>query len=174
MGVPHGLVHPISFVIALAVATYLHMLLGEMVPKNIALAEPVRTALLLGPPLVTLARALRPVIFTVNAFANALLKLLRVETKDEVSATFSDDELARLVKDAGDAGLLDDRAAERLQRRPGAGPPPGAGCGAAAGPGGLRAGRASPRRSWSGCRPSPGSRASRWWTTSSGSWAICM
>ncbi|MFF8289195.1 hemolysin family protein [Streptomyces sp. NPDC016309] len=114
MGVPHGLVHPISFVIALSLATYLHMLLGEMVPKNIALAEPTRTALLLGPPLVALARALKPVIFTINAFANALLKLMRVETKNEVSATFSDDELARMVTDAGDAGLLDDRAAERL------------------------------------------------------------
>ncbi|MCX4510479.1 MULTISPECIES: hemolysin family protein [Streptomyces] len=114
VGVPHGLIHPISFVIALGVATYLHMLLGEMVPKNIALAEPTRTALLLGPPLVALARTLRPVIFTINAFANALLKLLRVETKDEVAATFSDDELARMVRDSGAAGLLDDRAAERL------------------------------------------------------------
>lgn len=115
VGVPHGLVHPISFVIALSVATYLHMLLGEMVPKNIALAEPARTALLLGPPLVTLARALKPVIFAINAFANTLLRLLRVETKDEVSATFSDDELARLVKDAEDSGLVDDRSAERLR-----------------------------------------------------------
>ncbi|MFJ2113425.1 hemolysin family protein [Streptomyces sp. NPDC087850] len=114
VGVARGLVHPISFVIALAVATYLHMLLGEMVPKNVALAGPVRTALLFGPPLVAVARALRPVIFTVNAFANTLLRLLRVETKDEVSATFSDDELARLVTDAGHAGLLDDRAAARL------------------------------------------------------------
>ncbi|MEU2431898.1 hemolysin family protein [Streptomyces sp. NPDC007861] len=115
VGVPHGLIHPISFVIALAVATYLHMLLGEMVPKNIALAEPTRTALALGPPLVAMARALRPVIFTVNAFANALLKLLRVEARNEVAATFSDDELARMVRDSGDAGLLDDRAAERLR-----------------------------------------------------------
>lgn len=114
VGVPDGAARPISFFIALAVATYLHMLLGEMVPKNIALAEPARTALLLGPPLVTLARALRPVIFAINAFANTLLRLLRVETKDEVAATFSDDELARMVRDAGDAGLLDDRAAERL------------------------------------------------------------
>ncbi|GAA2981153.1 MULTISPECIES: hemolysin family protein [Streptomyces] len=115
VGVSHGLVHPASFVIALALATYLHMLLGEMVPKNIALAEPARTALLLGPPLVALSRALRPVIFAINAFANALLKLLRVETRSEVSATFSDDELALLVKDAGDAGLVDDRSAERLR-----------------------------------------------------------
>ncbi|MBM7170728.1 HlyC/CorC family transporter [Streptomyces sp. G44] len=113
-GVPHGLVHPISFVIALTLATYLHMLLGEMIPKNIALAEPVRTALALGPPLVALARALRPVIFAINAFANGLLKLLRVEAKDEVSASFSDEDLARMVRDSGNAGLIDDRAQERL------------------------------------------------------------
>ncbi|MFF2654860.1 hemolysin family protein [Streptomyces sp. NPDC058045] len=114
VGIPHGLVHPLSFVIALTAATYLHMLLGEMVPKNVALAEPVRSALLLGPPLVALARTLRPVIFTVNAFANTLLRLMRVDTKDEVTATASDHALARLVKDSGDAGLLDDRAQERL------------------------------------------------------------
>ncbi|MET7611502.1 hemolysin family protein [Streptomyces seoulensis] len=114
MGVPSGAGHAVSFVIALSLATYLHMLLGEMVPKNIALAEPVRTALLLGPPLVALARALRPVIFTINAFANGLLKLLRVEAKDEVSATFTDTELAEIVKDATEAGLIDGRAQERL------------------------------------------------------------
>lgn len=114
MGVPAGAGHAVSFVIALTLATYMHMLLGEMVPKNIALAEPVRSALLLGPPLVTLSRALRPVIFTINAFANALLRLLRVETKDEVTATFSDSELAQMVRDSGEAGLIDERARERL------------------------------------------------------------
>jgi CBS domain containing-hemolysin-like protein len=114
MGVPEGAGHAVSFVIALTLATYLHMLLGEMVPKNIALAEPVRSALLLGPPLVALSRALRPVIFTINAFANTLLKLLRVETRNEVAATFSDAELARIVRDSGEAGLIDERARERL------------------------------------------------------------
>jgi CBS domain containing-hemolysin-like protein len=114
LGVPAGAGHAVSFVIALTAATYLHMLLGEMVPKNIALAEPVRSALVLGPPLVTLSRGLRPVIFAINAFANVLLKLLRVETKDEVTATFSDAELARLVKDSDEAGLIDDRTRERL------------------------------------------------------------
>ncbi|HEX5569230.1 MAG TPA: hemolysin family protein [Streptomyces sp.] len=115
VGVPDGMVHPIAFVIALAAATYLHMLVGEMVPKNIALAAPERTALLLGPPLVGLSRALRPVIFGTNAFANALLTLLRVEPKGEVAATFSDAELARLVADSSEAGLLDERATERLR-----------------------------------------------------------
>ncbi|MFJ9412011.1 hemolysin family protein [Streptomyces sp. NPDC101393] len=115
VGIAEGLIHPISFVIALALATYLHMLFGEMVPKNVALAEPVRTALVLGPPLVALTRALRPVIFAINALANGLLKLLRVETRDEVAATFSDDQLAKMVEDSRDAGLLDDRAKERLR-----------------------------------------------------------
>lgn len=161
-----------SFVLALALATYLHMLLGEMVPKNIALAEPVRSALVLGPPLVALSRALRPVIFTVNALANGLLKLLRVEAKNEVAATFTDAELAEIVKDAGEAGLIDDRARERLRDA-------------------LELGRrpvrdvvlplervsthawASPRSSWSGCRRSRGSPVSRWWTTGGGSSATC-
>ncbi|MFF4603316.1 hemolysin family protein [Streptomyces sp. NPDC001339] len=115
VGITDALVHPVSFVIALTLATYLHMLFGEMVPKNVALAEPVRTALLLGPPLVALARALRPVIFAINAFANGLLRLLRVETRDEVAATFSDDQLARMVEDSRQAGLLDERAQERLR-----------------------------------------------------------
>ncbi|WP_371679826.1 hemolysin family protein [Streptomyces sp. NBC_01276] len=114
VGVPSGLTHVISFVIALTLATYLHMLFGEMLPKNVALSEPVRTALVLGPPLVTVTRALKPVIFAINTFANALLRLLRVEVKDEVAATFSDDELARIVKDSSAAGLIDDRASERL------------------------------------------------------------
>ncbi|MFB9465448.1 hemolysin family protein [Streptomyces cinereospinus] len=113
--VPHGLVHPIAFVIALSAATYLHMLIGEMVPKNIALAAPVPTALLLGPPLVALTRALRPVVFGINAFANTLLKLLRVEPKDEVEAVFTDDQLARMVVDSSAAGLLSPADGERLR-----------------------------------------------------------
>ncbi|WP_171117048.1 MULTISPECIES: hemolysin family protein [Streptomyces] len=113
--IPHALIHPVAFVIALSVATYLHMLIGEMVPKNIALAAPVATALLLGPPLVALTRALRPVIFGINAFANALLKLLRVEPKDEVEAVFTDDQLARMVVDSSAAGLLSPADGERLR-----------------------------------------------------------
>ena len=113
--VPQGAVHPVSFVIALALATYLHMLFGEMVPKNIALADPVRVALLLGPPLVAVTRALRPLIFAVNSLANAGLRLVRVEPRTAVESAFSDAELSRMVGDAGRAGLLDERAAERLR-----------------------------------------------------------
>ncbi|MEN3582690.1 MULTISPECIES: hemolysin family protein [unclassified Streptomyces] len=113
--VPQALVHPIAFAIALTLATYLHMLIGEMIPKNIALAAPKATALALGPPLVALTRALRPFVFGINAFANALLKLLRVEPKDEVEAVFTDDQLARMVVDASEAGLLTPGDGERLR-----------------------------------------------------------
>ncbi|MYV56706.1 hemolysin family protein [Streptomyces sp. SID3212] len=115
VGVPGALIHPIAFVVALTLATYLHMLIGEMVPKNIALAAPAPTALLLAPPLIALTRALRPVVFGINAFANLLLRLLRVEAKDEVTSVFTDDELARLVKDSSEAGLLDPADGERLR-----------------------------------------------------------
>ncbi|MET9253526.1 hemolysin family protein [Streptomyces sp. NPDC003717] len=112
---PEALVHPVAFALALTLATYLHMLVGEMIPKNIALAAPAATALVLGPPLVALTRALRPVVLGVNAVANALLRLLRVEPKDEVAAVFTDDQLARMVVEAGEAGLLTPADGERLR-----------------------------------------------------------
>ncbi|MFF8386869.1 hemolysin family protein [Streptomyces kanasensis] len=115
VGVPEGLIHPIAFVIALTLATYLHMLVGEMIPKNIALAAPAPTALLLGPPLVALTRALRPVVFGINALANAILRLMKVEPKGEVTAVFTDDELVRLVKDSSEAGLLEPEDGDRLR-----------------------------------------------------------
>ncbi|MEU0522111.1 hemolysin family protein [Streptomyces niveus] len=115
IGVPDGLVHPIAFVIALTLATYLHMLIGEMIPKNIALAAPARTALILAPSLVALTRGLRPVIFGINAFANVLLRLMKVEPKDEVASVFTDDELVRMVKGSSDAGLIEPADGERLR-----------------------------------------------------------
>src|SRR6478735_3647263 len=60
--VPESLVHPISFVIALTIVVYLHVVLGEMIPKNIALAGPDRAALILGPPIWGIVTVLRPVV----------------------------------------------------------------------------------------------------------------
>jgi CBS domain containing-hemolysin-like protein len=114
-GAPGFMVHPVAFVVALTLATYLHMLIGEMVPKNIALAAPAATAIALGPTLVALTRALRPVTFGINAFANSLLRRLKVEPKDEVASVFTDDELVHLIKASSAAGLLESADAERLR-----------------------------------------------------------
>lgn len=67
MGVPSAFVHPVALVIALIIVVYLHMVLGEMVPKNITLAGPDRAALILGPPLYLVTIVSRPVIWLMGA-----------------------------------------------------------------------------------------------------------
>jgi CBS domain containing-hemolysin-like protein len=115
IGVPTSLMHLLSYAIALTLVVFLHMVVGEMVPKNIALAGPERAALWLGPPLDTLARLLTPVIRFLNAFANGTLHLLGVDTKDEVESVYNSQQLLLLLADSRDAGLLDERRQERLE-----------------------------------------------------------
>jgi CBS domain containing-hemolysin-like protein len=105
--VPEGALHPISFVIALTIVVYLHVVLGEMIPKNIALAGPDRAALILGPAVWGIVVVLRPVIVVVNAIARSILRLLGVEMEDEVSSTYTRDEVAALVEESRGEGLLE-------------------------------------------------------------------
>ncbi|MGA4843194.1 hemolysin family protein [Streptomyces sp. G45] len=112
---PEGVIHPLGYVIALAVVVFLHLVIGEMVPKNLAMAAPERTALWLSPALVAFARLCRPVTAALGACARVVLRLFRVEPKDEVEAVFTSVELGRLVEDSGQAGLLDPQAQERLE-----------------------------------------------------------
>lgn len=107
IGVPESFQHPIAFAIALAVVVFLHVVVGEMVPKNITLAGPDRAALLLGPPLAGVVLVLRPVIVVLNAVANLGLRILRVEPKDEVTSTFTREEVAGLLAQSRREGLLE-------------------------------------------------------------------
>ncbi|MFB6890471.1 hemolysin family protein [Kitasatospora sp. NPDC056327] len=115
LGLPAGLQHPLAYGISLAVVVYLHMVMGEMVPKNMALAGPEKAALWLGPPLDRLARWLAPVIAFLNAFANGVLRLFKVEGKDEVESVFTTEQLMYLLADSRDAGLLEKDRQERLE-----------------------------------------------------------
>lgn len=108
LGVPDALLHPIAFAIALSIVVALHMVLGEMVPKNIALAGPERAALVLGPPMYAVVTVLRPVIWLLNVMANLVLKLLRVEPQDEVATSYTPEEVAGLIHESGREGLLDE------------------------------------------------------------------
>lgn len=112
---PDQLIHPLGYVIALAVVVFLHLVIGEMVPKNLAMAAPEKTAMWLSPGLVGFARVFRPVIAVLGACARLVLRLFRVEPKDEVDAVFTSEELTLLVEDARAAGLLDDGEQERLE-----------------------------------------------------------
>ncbi len=107
IGVPEALQHPIAFAIALSLVTYLHVVIGEMVPKNIALATPERSALVLGPMLMGVVTVLRPLLWIMNGIANGILRLMRVQPKDEVTSVFTRDEVAALVAESRHGGLLE-------------------------------------------------------------------
>ncbi|MFC7307628.1 hemolysin family protein [Streptomyces monticola] len=113
--VPEGLIHPLGYVIALAVVVFLHLVIGEMVPKNLAMAAPEKTALWLSPGLVAFARLCRPVTAALGACSRLVLRLFRVDPKDEVEAVFTSVQLGRLVEDSGQAGLLGPEEQERLE-----------------------------------------------------------
>ena len=104
----------IAFVVALMIVVYLHVVLGEMVPKNIAIAGPEQSALVLGPPMMALVTVLSPVIRALNAIANATLRLLRVEPKDEVSSAYTREEVAALVEESRGEGMLAEEEYGRL------------------------------------------------------------
>ncbi|MBW8736893.1 MAG: HlyC/CorC family transporter [Streptomyces turgidiscabies] len=112
---PEGVIHPLGYVIALALVVFLHLVVGEMLPKNLAMAAPEKTALWLSPGLVAFARLCGPVTVGLGACARLVLKLFHVEPKDEVEAVFTSEQLNRLVEDAGQAGLLDPGEQERLE-----------------------------------------------------------
>jgi CBS domain containing-hemolysin-like protein len=114
LGVPEALLHPVAFVVALAIVVYLHVVLGEMVPKNIAIAGPERAALVLGTPMMAIVTLLRPVIVALNAIANATLRVMRVEPKEEVSSTYTREEVAAMVEESRGEGLLEADEYDRL------------------------------------------------------------
>ena len=114
VGLPDALVHPVAFAIALALVASLHVVLGEMVPKNIALAGPDRAAMALGPPLVLIVRVLHPAIALLNWTANVLLRLVGVDAKDEVTSAFTRDEVAGFVDESRREELLDPSEARVL------------------------------------------------------------
>jgi CBS domain containing-hemolysin-like protein len=114
LGLPGPMVHAVAFAIALAIVVYLHVVLGEMVPKNIAIAGPERAALLLGPAIYGIVMVLRPVIVALNAMANAALRLLRIEPKEEVSSSYTREEVAALVEESRGEGMIKEEEYDRL------------------------------------------------------------
>jgi CBS domain containing-hemolysin-like protein len=98
----------IGFIVALLLVTFLHVVIGEMVPKNLAFSVPDRAALLLAPPLVLVSKIFHPVIGTLNWLANMILRAFRVEPKDEATSTYTLDEVANIVEQSTREGVLND------------------------------------------------------------------
>lgn len=115
-GVPEAVTYPIAFTLSLAVVVVAHMLLGEMVPKNISIAGPERAAILLVPPFLVWTTIARPFIDLFNHLANGTLKLLKVTPKDELETAFTSGELSEMIDDSRREGLLDDDESSRIAR----------------------------------------------------------
>jgi CBS domain containing-hemolysin-like protein len=110
VGMPTEIADVVAFAVALLVVTFLHVTFGEMVPKNISVSVADKAALLLAPPLMFIARMVKPVIVTLNWSANHILKLLRIEPKDEVTSSFTLEEVQSIVQESTRHGLVDDAA----------------------------------------------------------------
>jgi CBS domain containing-hemolysin-like protein len=114
VNLPEAWLHPVAFTIAMACVVYLHVVLGEMVPKNLALAGPERAAMVLGPPMVAIVTVLKPIVYGLDAVANGVVRLLRVEPRTEVTSTFTLEEVEAMVDESHDEGLIDEGEYERL------------------------------------------------------------
>lgn len=104
-----GAVDIIAFIITLLLVTYLHVVFGEMIPKNLAFSVPDRAVLMLAAPLVWVSKLFYPIIISLNWIANHILRLFKVEPKDEANSTFTLDEVATIVNQSRIEGVLDDR-----------------------------------------------------------------
>jgi CBS domain containing-hemolysin-like protein len=108
LGVPDAVLSSVSFAITLLIVTYLHVVIGEMVPKNLALAIPERAALVLTPVLYALAMALKPLVGGLNAVSNGILRLFKFEPKDEANSTYTLDQVEDIVEHSTREGALSD------------------------------------------------------------------
>lgn len=116
MGIPESLLHPLSFAIALMLVSVLHIMLGEMVPKNIALAGPETMAMLLIPVHMVFYRLTKPLLLLFNWMARHTLKLFGIEQRDELDTTVDSTELASMIAESRQEGLLDSEEHVRLRR----------------------------------------------------------
>ncbi|MBN9643559.1 HlyC/CorC family transporter [Corynebacterium sp. CCM 8862] len=116
LGLPGHLLHPVSFAIALLIVTMLHIIIGEMVPKNIALAGPETVAMALVPAHQWFVKITRPLIVAMNAIAGWTLKLFGIEQKDELDSSVDPEQLASMITESRSEGLLDAEETVRLNK----------------------------------------------------------
>jgi len=107
LGAPEALADVLALVLALLVVVFLHVVVGEMIPKNISIATPERAAIALVPGLVAVSRVVRPVIAAMDWVSKLLVRALGVEPKDELASAFTAEEVAQIVSESHKEGLVE-------------------------------------------------------------------
>lgn len=116
LGLPESMIPIIGSVTAIVLATLFSMVIGELVPKNFALAVPLATAKIVVPFQIAFTTVLKPLILLFNNTANAVIRAMGVEPKEELSGARSADELSYLIRHSATAGLLEHDDAALLRR----------------------------------------------------------
>ena len=106
LGLDEDAAEPVAVVAALLVASVVQMVLGELVPKNLALARPLQTALVVVRPQVLFALLTRPVVKVLNGAANRLLTRVGVEPAEELRSARTPEELALLLQQSAEGGSI--------------------------------------------------------------------
>ncbi|MGI5169018.1 hemolysin family protein [Spirillospora sp. CA-253888] len=107
-GLPEGAAHAVAFVLALALVTFLHMVIGEMAPKSWAIARPERSATLLAPPFRAFTAVVRPLLAALNGATNLLLRLVGVRPRDSASVSRTPEQLRSLALESRRLGLIEE------------------------------------------------------------------
>jgi CBS domain containing-hemolysin-like protein len=114
LGLSSGLITPLSLLFTITIMVYLHVVIGEMIPKNLALTAPAKMALYLIPPLVLFVRIFKPVIWAIDAISRGILHLIGVRPKQEIASSFNRDEVAGIIKESLSEGLLSTKEEQLL------------------------------------------------------------
>jgi CBS domain containing-hemolysin-like protein len=116
VGLPDVAVASVSLVLAMVLATLLSMLLGELVPKNMAIALSFPVGRALARPQLMFTAVFKPAIVVLNGFSNKVLNVFGLEAKEEISGARTPSELASLVRRSAAMGTLDAGTANFVAR----------------------------------------------------------
>jgi CBS domain containing-hemolysin-like protein len=108
LGLSEAAAHTVGFIIALSIITYLHVVLGEMIPKALALSEPEGTSLRVNRVMRTFSLLFRPAVAFLNWAAFSLMRLLRIPEPDKTLSLYSSEELAIVTDESAEGGELPD------------------------------------------------------------------
>ena len=107
-GLSENMTNAVAFGISLLLVSFLHVLIGEMVPKNISFSVPERAALILGPIVYGLALVMKPIVVSLNAIANVSLRVFGIKPKNEANSAYTIEQVEDIVSHSTREGVLSD------------------------------------------------------------------
>lgn len=114
--IPPALGHGIAFIVSFLLITYAHVIIGEVVPKNLALDKAARTAVLTAPPLLVFYRLSAPFVVVLERTSNLVLRILGLSSGHETHGGHSAEELKYIIQTSGLEGHLEPFQQEAIQR----------------------------------------------------------